>query len=129
MGYYTCFNLAVFDTNGYVDKDRVENFGLLHRMAADLNKISDDYFGISPDDTIYDIVEYDSMKWYDHEEHMIELSRKYSGYCFELYGTGEDSDDRWRARYQNGKWQVCRARITYEPWDNKYFNDMEDDEQ
>lgn len=42
-------------------------------------------------------------KWYEVDEHMMEFSQLYPDYIFIIEGEGEESDDRWRAYYRNGK--------------------------
>jgi hypothetical protein len=43
---------------------------------------------------------------------MKKLSNKFRDVLFELYGEGEEWDDRWKHYYLNGKMQVCHANIT-----------------
>ena len=56
-------------------------------------------------------------KWYDHNEDLINVSKKYPDVLFTLYGKGESSGDIWRKYYKNGKYQVAKAFISYEEFD------------
>lgn len=62
---------------------------------------------------------YDSVKWYDHDTDMIEVSKQFPGVLFCLHGEGEESGDMWDAYYLDGKTQRCHAEITYPPFDPK----------
>ena len=53
-------------------------------------------------------------RWYDAEQDMEELSRRFPEYLFELHGDGESSDDFWIEYFWNGKSQYCRGEVVYE---------------
>lgn len=55
--------------------------------------------------------------WYNHEEHMIEVSKNFPEVLFMLTGEGEESTDMWRQYFFNGKSQLCRSIITFEDFD------------
>lgn len=59
----------------------------------------------------------DSIKWYDHEEHMRKYSKLHPAIVFELSGEGEESGDLWREYYSDGKMQRCKATIIYADFD------------
>lgn len=42
-------------------------------------------------------------KWYDCDEDMTELSKKYPDLIVQMDGDGENSDDIWASRYHNGE--------------------------
>lgn len=56
-------------------------------------------------------------KWYDHEEHMKEISKLYPGVIFKLHGEGEESGDVWYKYFKDGKMQDCPARLTFDEYD------------
>jgi len=56
-------------------------------------------------------------KWYRWEEDMREVSKKYPEIVIKLKGKGADSDDIWFAYFKAGKVQLCRAKITYDEYD------------
>ena len=92
MGYYTNY-----DTSGNSEE-----------IKAAINEASG-----------YINVEDDCIKWYDHEEHMKEVSLKFPDQLLVLEGDGEEQGDQWKAYYKNGKVQVCKAIITFEEFDEK----------
>lgn len=55
--------------------------------------------------------------WYNHEEHMREVSKNFPEVLFMLTGEGEESTDMWRKYFFNSKMQYCEAIITYEAFD------------
>lgn len=59
----------------------------------------------------------DSCKWYDHEEEMKDVSKKFPDVLFTLEGEGEESDDIWKKYFKNGKMQSCYAKITFDEYD------------
>ena len=56
-------------------------------------------------------------KWYDHDEDMRAVSRRFPDRLITMYGQGEDHDDLWYAYFKNGKMQHCQAKITFDPYD------------
>lgn len=52
-----------------------------------------------------------SMKWYEHTEDMIAISRLYPNAVFELSGWGEESADIWKKYFHYGKYQFEMAEI------------------
>jgi hypothetical protein len=77
----------------------------------------------SPEDIISKVVGYDPFedecKWYDHDEHMRQVSKANPETIFILEGEGEESGDIWKKYYLNGKRQEAKAIITFEPFDEK----------
>lgn len=65
-------------------------------------------FELSPDEHV---------KWYDHNEEMLELSKQFPDTVFCLHGEGEDTGDLWYCYYKNGKKQYCPAKIVYDDYD------------
>lgn len=59
----------------------------------------------------------DSCEWYDHEDHMKQLSKIYPYTTFLLEGGGEESGDIWQKYFKNGKMQVCKAEIVFPAFD------------
>lgn len=87
MGYYTFHQLTVYDEN-----------------KAPLSDCPDEIL-----DTIAELSGYEngpfeeSNKWYDCDEDMTEVSRRYPNYYFEVNGDGEDSGDIWTMVWKAGK--------------------------
>lgn len=59
----------------------------------------------------------DSCKWYDSNEDMKKFSKKFPGTIFVLSGEGEESGDIWKKYYKAGKVQECKAKITFDEYD------------
>jgi len=59
----------------------------------------------------------DSVKWYDHDSDMRELSSCYPNATFILEGEGEESGDIWRKYYRKGKAQEVYAKIVFDDFD------------
>ena len=53
---------------------------------------------------------------------MLEVSKLYPEHLFMLEGEGEESGDIWRKYFFNGKYQICNAIITFEPFDKTKLN-------
>lgn len=56
-------------------------------------------------DTFAGVLE-EACKWYDHENDMKALSRKYPEVLFTLRGEGEDAGDVWVKYFKGGKMQA-----------------------
>lgn len=92
MGYYTDYTLDFEDINDY------------YFYESQLRKIA----GFNPLET--------ETKWSGWKKDMKELSSKYPNVLFKLYGTGEENSDMWKAYFKNGKMQICKAKITFDEY-------------
>jgi hypothetical protein len=45
----------------------------------------------------------DSIKWYDYDDHMKNLSKMFPEVTFSLDGSGEEQGDVWKTIYKNGE--------------------------
>jgi len=97
MGYYTQYHIAIDRKNGQVDYDKINE---------DLQKIST-YSSLNIDEDT------DSIKWYDHDDNMIELSRLHPNVLFRVDGVGEEKGDVWRSYYCNGETESAQATLTF----------------
>ena len=100
MGYYTSYNLSV---SGGEELPIIAELRARYRNA--------EYVLDENGDT------YDSCKWYDHEEELIDFSKDHPDLLFTLNGEGEDSGDMWFKYFKNGKIQRCQANITFDEYD------------
>lgn len=94
MGYYTYYHL---EEQGHLVLESKQ-------FAEDFEKITS-----YPLDAIDD----GSLKWYDHNDHMLILSTLYPSTIFTLWGDGEESDDFWKAVYCNGEFKRVDAELVY----------------
>ena len=119
MGYNTRFELTLeptklLPTATPVGKYIAEFLGLVpeafdeEAIVKRLEEISD--YGFEDNVSAW----YLDGKWYDHEEHMIQLSKEFPYVLFTLKGEGEESGDIWRAKVQNGDYKVQKARIVFD---------------
>jgi hypothetical protein len=101
MGYYTDYNLSIH--SGVVHfEGLVEILEEISGYEWDLNVTNSAWM---------------NGKWYDHDEHMVRLSKMFPDVTFQLDGEGEESGDIWRAWYKNG-WSYCtKAKIVLDSFD------------
>lgn len=108
MGYYTYYYLDIVDTKDYKEISKE----ILKDMGTWLANNSD-WFEPSEANDITEMIEYDSMKWYDSDKDMLELSKLYPDYGFILEGIGEEYNDRWCCYYKNGAMQMEECQFIY----------------
>lgn len=115
MGYYTDYELSASyyktDNNG----TRTEVVSIPELVLGCLEKEIDKmniFEGGSISDTLWA-----SAKWYDWEEDMLLLSKRFPDVLFYLHGDGENSTDLWDAYFLGGKVQHCPAEIKYDDFD------------
>lgn len=101
MGYYTNYSL-------YVESDNIAP-DLFEQIKYEVQKMNVLGWGWGRWST-YD-------KWYDYNQDMLLLSKKFPEVLFYLHGEGDNEEDLWDAYYQNGKVQNCHAEIIYPPYD------------
>ena len=72
----------------------------------------------------------DSLKWYDHESDMCELSAMFPDLYFTLEGDGEEFDDFWRKLFHNGDCiGEVDGEIYYPDFDIYYGSDKDEESQ
>jgi hypothetical protein len=100
MGYRTCFEL-------HIDaKNEAEIMADLRATNEEANYALDEN-----GDTA------EECKWYDHEKHLKEFSKKYPKAFFTMWGIGEDAGgDYWKHYVKNGKGQLVSGKIVYPPY-------------
>lgn len=113
MGYYTVYSLGAdhYDHKTGTRTDDVSG-DLRDEINEELRKRDVIEYALTEDWSCYDAV-----KWYDHDDDMIEVSKMFPDVLFCLHGEGETSEDMWDAYYLNGKMQYCGAEIVYPPFD------------
>ena len=117
MGYYTNFNLEIDGPVDACDKAIAD----MESAALEAEVKGRPKYGSLEDNLCYLYAVYegnaDSSKWYDHEKDMREISKRHPDVLFTLSGEGEESGDIWKAYHKNGKAQECRAKITFDDYD------------
>ena len=109
MGYHTYYSLNVTIPK----KVKRHNYIELLRNKC---KIAQDAFDSNGE------VE-DNVEWYNHEKDLKEFSKKHSKVLFTLSGEGEENKDMWKKYFLNGKMQVAKAKITFDPFDKSKLED------
>lgn len=111
MGCETAYSLTVEAAPSYgapLSKDYLEQiFDMLYGFGV--------FENLEIIDSIITGFAYD--KWYEHDEDMKDVSKKFKHALFELYGDGEESDDFWRNYYYRGAMQEGCGHISYLPLD------------
>lgn len=109
MGYYTHFMLDCYDNRANSFDISFET-DLGKALTAALHEINPDYFDY---DFSLMTLPYQEWKWYDHDEDMIELSKRFPDYTFILEGEGEENGDLWRNVYHDGQMESLYVKIIY----------------
>ena len=115
MGYYTSFDLTMHphpaeDLENAITRDII---ALIDRTTPDKVRDVDVEWFLC-----------DAMKWYDHEEHMTEISKKYPDIVFMLHGIGEEHEDMWNEYYCAGEFERVDAEIVYPAPRNPKFKNL-----
>lgn len=124
MGYYTNFSIDIKTAITRAEaKDITE---AINRAICPLIKSEDDwlfslddYSGIEDDENAtWEITPYDAMKWYDWEEDMKEIAKKYPAIEFRVEGSGEDKDDWWVALFKGDRFQIKYVEPPIDEWED-----------
>lgn len=107
MGYYTRYELKVEYKDKTKKLENPENFIALLRRECKCAEYALDEDG--------DTAEF--CKWYESSKDIKKFSKKYSNLLFTLSGDGEQSGDIWKEYIVNGKSQECKAKITFDDFD------------
>lgn len=91
MGYATEYELNVQNARG-IENEIEESLNEISGYAIELGEVT-------------------TMKWYDHQKDMTQISKNFPDVVFTLDGVGEESGDIWKAMYKNGKSKRVRAEI------------------
>ena len=128
MGYYTKYEMitvtdkanAIGDWgfNIYNQENKITEAALVKELA----EIGDFYYNEEYVKTFSDLF-CDTIKWYEHEKDMLELSNRYPELYFRLGGWGEEREDMWEKVFHNGKVWYQEVEIMYPVWDE---TDLED---
>lgn len=94
MGYYTYRKLSVYENGTKIDsREHIDN----------IEKQFSEYLD-------------GESKWYDCYSDMKGYSTKYPNLIFVIEGKGEEHDDIWRAKWQNGKMSLIEPELVWPKW-------------
>ena len=97
MGYLTTVTLKTDQDNELIDAAII---GALHKMVD------------------FDVIG-NNCKWYSREDDVKKISKLFPNVLITLYINGEENGDLSYEYYKDGKMQVCKANITFPPFDEK----------
>ena len=106
MGYYTVYELEAYENGKRINKEREREICAFARECSEITSYMDIYK--------FEELSSDSIKWYSHDQDLLELSKHFPSVIFELTGEGEDHDDNWIAYYCNGKMEYLHGHIVYD---------------
>lgn len=124
MGYYTNFSLEIMTA---ITRAEAKD------IAAAINRAIcptieneddwlfslDDYSGIEDDEkATWELTPYDEMKWYDCEEDMKKIAKKYPAIEFRVEGYGEDREDWWVALFKGDRFQIKYCTAPVDEWED-----------
>ena len=112
MGYLTRFSLYIGTVNS--NGDKFIEFGDDEYEIIEEFRHFSDYaeYALQSDGTTDN-----SAKWYSWKKDLEMFSKKYPNIIFNMNGEGEEPGDIWQAYTKNGKTQVCKVKIEFDPLD------------
>ena len=124
MGYYTNFSIDI--RTAITRAEAKDIVAAINRAICptienedDWLFSLDDYSGIEDDEkATWELIPYDMMKWYDWEEDMKEIAKKYPAIEFRVEGSGEDKDDWWVALFKGDRFQIKYAEPPIDEWED-----------
>lgn len=115
MGYYTKYDLVV-----HPEQSIERETEIMRAIAAKVYEVQP--AAIADDEACWCFEE--SLKWYDHTNDMIEISKQFPNITFILDGEGEERSDIWREYYCNGEWEGVDAEIIFPEPLNPLFKNL-----
>ncbi|MGB8348304.1 MAG: hypothetical protein WCD86_25705 [Ktedonobacteraceae bacterium] len=94
MGYETTHSISIVKGDASKINDVIDRAGQVSRYGRD--------------------VENTSIKWYECEKDMIEVSKEFPDLTIMVHGVGEVYDDTWKLYVKNGKSVTCSGRIVFD---------------
>jgi len=62
---------------------------------------------------IFDSGQWSDISWYEHEDSMFYISKRFPEFTFTLTGIGAAADDMWKKRFRGGVVEEVRAEIVW----------------
>lgn len=109
MGYYTDYSLEVRNVKTKEDFDRLAS--ALKLKGIMYYALDQGHWEQEHNTAFFD--NWESVKWYDHEKDLTEISVLFSDFTFCLFGIGEDSSDQWKTYFKCGQLECCNAVISF----------------
>jgi hypothetical protein len=100
MGYYTDFEITVTG---------IDNANQAVKIAKEYELYD---YDVSDDGKT--LTSETNEKWYEWKKDSVALSKNYPRILIEINGTGEESEDIWKARIRNGECEVIKAKIVFD---------------
>lgn len=107
MGYQTYYEGSIYKNPREVPETAVAN--AINR----LNYFDGRSASYDSSLSIFDIISYDVMNWYDCINNMKEISLQFPDMVIQINGWGEDNEDIWVAYFCNGKYVKHMAKIIF----------------
>lgn len=123
MGYYTDYTLNIYGGTSNKDGSFTTTTQLPEIVVKDLEQ-EIEKMGVFDRSGSVEYGYYSNSKWYDHDDDMLLLSKRFPEVLFCLHGEGEEQEDMWENYYYNGKLQECPAVIKYDDFDFSKLVDM-----
>ena len=124
MGYYTNFSIDIRTAITRAEAKDITaaiNRAICPKIENEDDWLFslDDYSGIEDDENAtWELIPYDAMKWYDWEEDMKEIAKKYPAIEFRVEGSGEDKDDWWVALFKGDRYQIKYVEPPIDEWED-----------
>lgn len=124
MGYYTNFSIDI--RTAITRAEAKDIAAAINQTISPFSKTEDnwlfsldDYSGIEDDENAtWELSPYDAMRWYDWEEDMKEIAKKYPAIEFRVEGSGEDKDDWWVALFKGDRFQIKYVEPPIDEWED-----------
>ena len=124
MGYYTNFSIDI--KTAITRAEAKDIAAAINRAICPFSENEDnwlfsldDYSGIEDDEkATWELIPYDAMRWYDCEEDMKEIAKKYPAIEFRVEGYGEDREDWWVALFKGDRFQIKYAEPPIDEWED-----------
>lgn len=110
MGYYTYFRLFFADRG---TQPTLQDYNAIKKMI-DESVLNTEFEPVTSIPGNGALIQGENLKWYDHRETMLTISKTFPLYEFYLEGEGEERDDIWIKHFKNGKMFVRGSEIIYD---------------
>lgn len=119
MGYLTAFEFSVYEHGNAINCDIIStivqmnknDYRVLYPLLYD-EELVEQYLNDQTQQNMV-IEPYTLTKWYDNDDDMLELSRKFPDTIFKLHGNGEEAGDVWDSYYKNGKMVTYNNKMSH----------------